>query len=448
MVACAALLLAVVAATLLHLLYNYSRLKSVSGPIFAAFTDTWRATAQRSSSSEYGRFLLKLHRKYGIAVRLGPRFVSLSDVGDIARVYHTLLQDEVRRLGQEGHLSEQQTVQYEGAADNAMRNLVRTIRRCRTADMTTLLHFFADEVNTRLFWSACASPAASSASSRTQRTQPSSSPFVTIEELVLRGPVALLKRERLSCYCFSGDVSATIYGNDPVLHTGPGASRKLAITAPDGFILAASLESITKTFVSVFFFLLHNPRIMRRLRREIENMPRFRSRTNLPSSRDLGGLSYLDAVFKETMRLVILQSQPTEVRVTSESLYISSKHIPCGTVLSWHPHVVLTDDSIYENDPYMFRPERWLIPNRHRRALMEESLLPFMVCRTYHPRLEAAWMLLKKAVVVLLREFCDINLTQTEGQAAADGLELPPPPMLIEFTPRPATDRDFVGQLL
>jgi hypothetical protein len=95
MVAWAVLLLVVVAATLLHLLYNYSRLKSVSGPILAAFTDAWRENAQQSSSSEYGRLLIELHRKYGVAVRLGPGFVSLSDVGDITRVYHTLLQDEV-----------------------------------------------------------------------------------------------------------------------------------------------------------------------------------------------------------------------------------------------------------------------------------------------------------------------------------------------------------------
>ncbi|KAL4746329.1 hypothetical protein BDW72DRAFT_207466 [Aspergillus terricola var. indicus] len=431
MVASAALLLAVVAATLLHLLYNYYRLKSVSGPILAAFTDIWRATAQRSSSSEYVRVLIGLHRKHGVAVRLGPGFVSLSEVGDIRRVYHTLLQDE-----------------YEGAADNAMRNLVRTIRRCRAVDITTLLQLFADEMNTRLLWSAYGPRAASSASSRTLQTQPSSSLFATIEELVLRGPVSLLKRERLSWYCLSGDVSASIYGNDPVLPTGPRATRKLAITAPDGLILATSIESITKTFISVFFFLLNNPRVMRRLRREIENMPRFRSRTNLPSSRDFGGFFYLDAVFKETMRLVMLQSQPMEVRVTFESLYISTKHVPRGTVLSWHPRVVLTNDSIYENDPYIFRPERWLTPNRHRRALMEESLLPFMVCRPYQPKLEAAWLLLKKAVVVLLWEFRDINLTQTEGQAAADGLELPPLSMLVEFTPRAATDRGYIGQLL
>lgn len=315
----------------------------------------------------------------------------------------------MRRLGQEGHLSEHQTVQYESAADNAMRNLVHTIRRCRTVDMTTLLHFFADEVNTRLFWSACAPSAASSASSRTHRIQPSFSLFATIEELVLRGPVALLKRERLSCYCLSGDVSATIYGNDPVLPTGPSATRKLAISAPDGLILAPSIQIITKTFVSVFFFLLNNPRVMRRLRQEIESFPRFRNRTKLPSSKDIGGLYYLDAVFKETMRLVILQSQPMEVRVTSESLYISSKHVPCGTVLSWHPHVVLTNGSIYENNPYMFRPERWLTPNRHRRALMEDSLLPFMVCRAHYRKLEAAWLLLKRTVVVLLREFCDVS---------------------------------------
>ncbi|KAL4999970.1 cytochrome P450 [Aspergillus recurvatus] len=444
MLACAALLLAIVAATLLHLLYNYSRLRFIPGPILAAFTDIWRATAQRLSSPEYGRLLIELHRKYGAAVRLGPGFVSLSDVGDIARVYHSQLQDEAKWLGQEGQLSEQQTVQFEGAANNVLRNLVGTIRRCKTVDMATTLHFFADDIITRLFCSACSSPAASSASSR---PQPSSSFFATIEELVLRGPVALLKRERLSCYNPSGDVSAPIYGNGPVLPRGPSAVCKAAITAPDKSVLAATIESMAKAFVSIFFFLLHNPRAMRRLRREIDNMPRFRNRTNLTSSRDFGGLFYLDAVFKEAMRLEILQSQPKEVRATSGSLYISSKHVPRGTVLSWHTNVIITNDSVYEDDPYIFRPERWLTPNRHRQASMEEFLLPFTVCRAHYPKLEAVWLLLKKAVVVLLSEFDDIYLTQTEGQAVADGL-LPPPSVPVEFTPRAAAGRGYFGQLL
>ncbi|KAL5046666.1 hypothetical protein BDW71DRAFT_197328 [Aspergillus fruticulosus] len=423
MVAFAALLLAVVAATLLRLLYDYSRLKFIPGPVLAAFTDIWRATAQRLPSSEYSRFLIELHLKYGVTVRLGPGFVSLSDIGDIERVYDTQLQDE-----------------HESTADNALRNIARTIRRCRTVDMTTSLHLFADETITRLFCSACAFPAASSASSR---TRPSSLLFATIEELVLCGPVALLKRERLSCHSLSGDVSAPIYGNDPVLPWGPCTVRKVAITAPDKPVLAACIESMTKTFVSIFFFFSYNPRVMRRLRREIDNMPRFRNRTNLPSLTDLGGLSYLDAVFKEAMRLIILQSQPKEIRVTSGSLYISSKHVPRGTVLSWHPQVVLTKDSVYENDPYIFRPERWLTPDRHRRALMEEYLLPFTACRAHYPKLEAAWLLLKKAVVVLLKEFDD-----AEGPAMADGLELSPPSMLVEFTPGAAAGRGYVGHLL
>ncbi|KAL6238354.1 cytochrome P450 [Aspergillus navahoensis] len=427
MVACAALLLAIVAATLLHLLYNYSRLKSIRGPILAAFTDIWRATPQRLSSSEYGQLLIELHREYGAAVSLGPGFVSLGDIRDIATVYYTQLQDEARRLGQDSQLSEQQTAPYEDAADNALRNIVRTIRRCRTVDMTTSLRFFADETITKLFCSPCSSPAASSALSR---TQPSSTPFATIEELVLRGPVAILKRERLSCHSFSGNVSAPIYGDDSVLPWAPSTVRKVAITAPDKPVLAESIESIVKTFVSVFFF-LSNPRVMRRLRREIDNMPRLRNRTKLPSLRDLGGLPYLDAVFKEAMRLVILQSQPKEIRVTSGSLYISSKHIPRGTVLSWHPQAVLAKDSVYEHDPYIFRPERWLTPDRHRRALMEEFLLPFTVCRAHYPKLEAAWLVLKKAVVMLLREFDDL-----------------PPSILVEFTPRAAADRGYVGQLL
>lgn len=95
MVACViAAALALVVATLFHILYNYCPLRHVPGPIFAAFSDLWRVNAQQSSG--YGRRLAQLHRKYGKAVRLGPRVISLSDARDIISIYCAKALDEVR----------------------------------------------------------------------------------------------------------------------------------------------------------------------------------------------------------------------------------------------------------------------------------------------------------------------------------------------------------------
>ncbi|RDW58973.1 putative cytochrome P450 monooxygenase [Aspergillus mulundensis] len=403
MVACTALVLALVVATLVYLLYNYSRLKSIPGPVLAAFTDIWRTIAQRSSPSEYGRFLLELHQKYGAVVRLGPAVVSLSNVEDIAKAYHTQLLDEASQLDLHGQPSEHREDQLEDVVDNALCNLVRTLRRYRVVNLT-ILRFFAEEIITELVGNSYLHPAASHTSSQ---SQPSPSLFGTMEEILLRGPVSLLKRDRLSCYGILGDVSASISATDPAQPRGFGTVHKFVDRMPLGCAFAMSIQDITDTFVLLFPLLLNSPGVLRKLRNEIENMPMFRNRAIIPSSRDVTGLFYLDAVFKEAMRLVLLQRQSREIRLSSGLR--SNENLPHGTVFSWHPGVVLTMDSIFGDDAHMFRPERWLTSDRPRRVLMEEYLLPFTICRAYYPKLEDGWLQLKKTVVVLLREFDDVS---------------------------------------
>lgn len=95
MVACViAAALALVVASLFHLLYNYRRVRYIPGPVFAAFSDLWWVSVQRSSG--HGRRLAQWHRKYGKAVRLGPNIISLSDARDIASIYQARVLDEVR----------------------------------------------------------------------------------------------------------------------------------------------------------------------------------------------------------------------------------------------------------------------------------------------------------------------------------------------------------------
>jgi uncharacterized membrane protein YecN with MAPEG domain len=60
------------------------KLKHISGPSLAAFTDLWRARIQF-----FGPFvpsLQKLHQQYGPIVRIGPNTVSISDPSHIAIV--------------------------------------------------------------------------------------------------------------------------------------------------------------------------------------------------------------------------------------------------------------------------------------------------------------------------------------------------------------------------
>ncbi|KAL4880623.1 cytochrome P450 [Aspergillus karnatakaensis] len=406
MVVCAILVfgLAAVAlvSTVLHLLYNYTLLKSIPGPILASVSDLWTINDARHFAD--------LHQAYGDVVRLGPNVVSLRNVGDIARV--------VKQLPQP-----QRTCRQLGGTEEAVRDLVQTIRQHRIVDITTSLQFIADEFMNRLLPDYTAVVP----ETRTQfqgQTQPTSSLFTTIEELLLRGPVSLLKRERLSCYTSPNTPSTRRDVPDPIfIHSPPTR----AIKTFSEILFTTTVSTLKETFVSAIPLLLRSPKALCKLRREIDDAVWFPNRKSE---------TYLDAVVNETMRLVLLSIAPQEIK-TDCGLHLSSMYIPPGTTITYYPYVILTNASQFGSDIEAFRPERWLTTDQENRRKMNEALLPVSVVLDQYLELEHLWMELKQALVVLLQAFQD-----TEEQKAQHGLDigadsLYPQPTLVDFQSRP-----------
>ena len=82
-------LLGVTALFITNLLWTYynSPLKSIPGPLLAKYTNLWRFFDVWGGRSELT--LRMLHQKYGSAVRIGPKVVSLSDPALIKTIYST-----------------------------------------------------------------------------------------------------------------------------------------------------------------------------------------------------------------------------------------------------------------------------------------------------------------------------------------------------------------------
>lgn len=66
-------------------LYNLSLLRSIPGPFLARLTDLWRLLVVKRGDAHETH--VKLHKKYGNIVRIGPRCVSLSGSQAIQAVY-------------------------------------------------------------------------------------------------------------------------------------------------------------------------------------------------------------------------------------------------------------------------------------------------------------------------------------------------------------------------
>lgn len=72
---------------LLPFLWNYLRspLKSYPGPFASKFTDLWRALDVFNGRCDITQN--ELHHKHGIAVRMGPNVLSISDPNEVSRVF-------------------------------------------------------------------------------------------------------------------------------------------------------------------------------------------------------------------------------------------------------------------------------------------------------------------------------------------------------------------------
>lgn len=80
-----ALFLACLLLSLIVLYSRYRRLSHVPGPLFASFTDLYRACHQNVGN--FTSFSLALHTKYGPIVRVGPNTVHISDATAIPAIY-------------------------------------------------------------------------------------------------------------------------------------------------------------------------------------------------------------------------------------------------------------------------------------------------------------------------------------------------------------------------
>ena len=80
-------LIAFVAVVVLYLLSNKYRrgLSSLPGPRLAAYSSLWRYLDVRGGQAH--QTAIRLHRKYGDVVRIGPNHVSISDPREIKKIY-------------------------------------------------------------------------------------------------------------------------------------------------------------------------------------------------------------------------------------------------------------------------------------------------------------------------------------------------------------------------
>ena len=86
-----------------------------------------------------------------------------------------------------------------------------------------------------------------------------------------------------------------------------------------------------------------------------------------PAYSAIKGLSYLDAVINESMR--VTPPVPRSIRIASKASVIDGVYIPKGTLLPITSRAINMDPHVWGPDAHEFKPERWFnLPEKYDRT--------------------------------------------------------------------------------
>jgi cytochrome P450 len=123
--------------------------------------------------------------------------------------------------------------------------------------------------------------------------------------------------------------------------------------------LIAGADTTAMTIRSVVYYCLKNLAVWRRLRRELAASGLTRESCPI-SYKDCKGIPYLDAVVRESLRMLPGVSLPLERYVPEGGYRLpTGEFVPEGSVIGVNPYLVCRDPEVWGSDAEAFRPERW-----------------------------------------------------------------------------------------
>ncbi|KAJ3577662.1 hypothetical protein NPX13_g2907 [Xylaria arbuscula] len=427
--------LAVLAGT--RLLLNWLHLRKAPGPFCAGATDLWRAYQQYNG--QLRSKICDLHDQYGPIVRYGVRSISISDPE--AHSYDVLVgiqngkevpslvstRDEARHAALRRSVASAFTpnavLDYESSIDATIRELLAAISNKKAAfDLSSMILWYTMDAAARFSFGdplGCLSAEGDVGGSIqlirdrfNHWGQWSSLP--RLERLIFRNPIAMrLKRapSSMAAAAVSKLKKRSMTAREDhsyqdllqrFINAGKDNPDVLDASGIIGMLMSTisgAGDTTATTIVATLYYLIRNPDIAKRLEAELEGL------CEIPSYAEVSKLPYLNAVIKESMRGFSSATWPIERLVPRGGVTIAGMFFPEGTSIGCLPSVIHQNEKIYGEDTQVFRPERWLTPNREELRLMEATHMGFSrgrrVCLGQH----IAMMQMKKVIAAVLTKY-------------------------------------------
>ncbi|CAF9903459.1 MAG: hypothetical protein GOMPHAMPRED_000275 [Gomphillus americanus] len=393
-----------------------SPLRKFQGPFLAKFTNFWRLMDVAAGRTELTQ--KALHRQYGVAVRLGPNLISLSDPALIKKIYsikgdfiksdfypvNDVLANGVRIANMFGTKSNE----YHNAQ-------VKPIQKYYTMNGVMQCEPLVDRTTERFIHILDTKFVKPSTVLKLDDWLLYSDAWDNIGEITYGAPMGFLEKggdisgilqdadNSLDYFAIVGQapwldnllaknpiypigqasfgavvqfsVQRLIERMKPQAATGKDTSQKDYLdyfmekmgTEPwindqqvVGWLMVNMMAGADTTAIilrAVFYYVLKQKRIVRRLQAELDA-----ARLTLPISyKSTQNLPYLSAIVLEACRVHPGVGLLLERTIPAEGLTLDDgRYIPGGTTVGMNAWVVHGDQNIYGQDAECFRPERWL----------------------------------------------------------------------------------------
>jgi len=148
-----------------------------------------------------------------------------------------------------------------------------------------------------------------------------------------------------------------------------GLDEKDAITSIIDFIMGG-INSISTSLCFLLYHISNSPTAQDVLFTQVKTVVGYK---NKPITKEhLNLMPFLHACIKESFRLT--STIPSLIRILLEEIVLSEYTVPAGTPITLNINVSSKLESLFE-EPYKFKPERWLGPNRTK--IHPFAVLPF-----------------------------------------------------------------------
>ncbi|KAK1992154.1 cytochrome P450 [Colletotrichum falcatum] len=185
------------------------------------------------------------------------------------------------------------------------------------------------------------------------------------------------------------------------------------ILSGGGANVGAGSDTTGISLSAILYHLLKRPGCYQKLREEADAVqPSRRSEFTFHETQ---GMPFLQAVIKEALRIHPAFGVPIERVVPEGGATIAGRFFPAGKKVSVHCWVENRNELVFE-DPDEFRPERWLIEDENKLALMNRHWIPFgLGSRTCIGR-HISMLEIAKLIPLLVRDF-DFKLQERPDES-------------------------------